>query len=418
MPDLLLAARPQIARQVAHWAMAASRLGELESLAAPAAWAGLERHLGQVLRRGMGDAIERLKRQAEVLQAQARAAETEVEVDQVARQLVLFRERYIRAELLVDFYADAINTRTNPQVAALLRACDVMAHRSMAELLEPLGKSAPPVLTYIDSGLGASILKAGLRLWDGRTHSAAAAIKLTRHNLYRPTALIHEAGHQAAHVVGWNEELGARLESGLGGGSVARSWAGWASEIAADAFAFVHTGYASVAGLHDVLAGDGAAVFRFIPDDPHPVSYVRVLLGTATCREMYGPGPWDALAKAWRRTHPLRGAPPHCEPLLRESIPLLPRIVEIVMRQPFGVFGGRPITALIDPGRVAPTALVELERKAGAALHTSQDWIWTECLRVLALNGYQAAVAPDRAKAILDEQEAWMLRLGQAVQAT
>ena len=34
-----------------------------------------------------------------------------------------------------------------------------------------------------------------------------AAIKVTRHNLQRPTALIHEAGHQVAHITGWNEEL-------------------------------------------------------------------------------------------------------------------------------------------------------------------------------------------------------------------
>mgnify|MGYP006993421107 CR=1 FL=1 len=37
----------------------------------------------------------------------------------------------------------------------------------MAQLLDQLGKSTPVVLTYIDKGLGASILKAGLRLWDG-----------------------------------------------------------------------------------------------------------------------------------------------------------------------------------------------------------------------------------------------------------
>lgn len=398
--------------------MAASRLGELDSLASPAAWAGLERHLRTVLRRGLGEAVERLKRQAAVLTAQARAAETEAEVDQVARQLVDFRDRYVRVELLVDFYADAINTRTNPRVAALLRACDVMAHRAMTDLLEPLGTSAPPVLTHINSGVGANVLKANLRLWDGRTLSPAAAIMLTRHNLYRPTALIHEAGHQAAHIVGWNAELAERLDQGLGGGTIGRTWAGWASEIAADAFAFIHTGYASVAGLHDVLAGDRSMVFRFLPNDPHPVSSLRVLLGTTTCRETYGPGPWDALASAWSRAHPPGDAPDHVAPLLRQSIPQLPRVVEIVMRTPYRSFAGRSLFDLIDPARVAPVALAELERSAGGALRSSHDWIWSECLRILALNGYQAAVAPERAKTVLAEQEAWMLRLGESVQTS
>ena len=52
--------------------------------------------------------------------------------------------------------------------AALLRACDTLAYRSMAQILDQIGQPTPAVLTYIDKGLGASILKAGLRLWDAR----------------------------------------------------------------------------------------------------------------------------------------------------------------------------------------------------------------------------------------------------------
>ena len=49
------------------------------------------------------------------------------------------------------------------------------ATKSMAPLLQPMGKSVPPVLTYIDKGLGASILKAGLRLWDGQTEKCCCS---------------------------------------------------------------------------------------------------------------------------------------------------------------------------------------------------------------------------------------------------
>ena len=65
----------------------------------------------------------------------------------------------------------------------------------MERALRPLGTPVPPVLTYVDKGLGASILRAGLRLWDGGSPSAVAAVKIARHNLVRPTALIHESGH-------------------------------------------------------------------------------------------------------------------------------------------------------------------------------------------------------------------------------
>ena len=131
------------------------------------------------------------------------------------RRLLEFERQYLRTERTLDFFADAINCRTNPQVAALLRACDTLAHRSMAQVLDAIGQTTPPAVTYLGEGRGASILKAHQRLWDGGEICPVAAIKVTRHNLLQPTALIHEAGHQVAAIVGWNEELAAALARGL-----------------------------------------------------------------------------------------------------------------------------------------------------------------------------------------------------------
>jgi hypothetical protein len=80
-------------------------------------------------------------------------------------------------------------------------------------------------------------------------------------------------------------------------------------------------------------------------------------------------------------------------------------------------FGGRPLISLVDPGRVKPEALAQLELRAGGALHTSQHWIWSECLRLLALSGLRAATMPERAHEALRRQEDWMMRLGMAVKA-
>ncbi|HKG32863.1 MAG TPA: hypothetical protein VKB22_03960 [Gemmatimonadales bacterium] len=361
--------------------------------------------------------MNRLQKEAAVLRAQFNAAQTADDLERVRALVVAFRGRYTRTETLVDFYGDAVNARTNPDIAALLRACDEMAVRSMAQVLDPLGKTIPPVLTYVDKGLGASILKAGLRLWDGGTLSAVAAVKITFHNLFRPTALIHETGHQAAHITGWNEELAEALERSLPGAprDVAEVWGSWASEIAADTFAFAHTGYAAVVSLCDVLSGDEATVFQLRPGDPHPIPYIRVLLGTEMCTRFFGAGPWDDLASTWTRSYPLENAAGHgTEALLRRSLPLLPRVVELCLRTPMRAFGGRPLISLLDPGRVKPEALAQLELRAGGGLHTSQHWIWSECLRLLALSGLRAATMPERAPEILKRQEDWMMRLGMA----
>jgi hypothetical protein len=412
------AIQDQTERQVAHWTLAASRL-KLDDLASPEAWAYLEQYLGVSLRRHLTAVIDRLVGQAAVLTAMQRAAQSPTAAAEVRRKLLEFRHQYLRTETTLDFFADAINGRTNPRIAALLRACDTLAQRSMSQLLDQIGKTTPVALTYPDKGVGASILKAGLRLWDGGEACPVASIKIVRHNLLRPTALIHEAGHQAAHIAGWNAELTATLSKGISARSseLADVWASWSTEIAADAFGFAHTGFASVASLHDVLAGDLSMVFRFTPGDPHPVSYLRVLLGVETCRYFYGDGPWDSLALAWRALHPLTGAPSETRSLVEDSLPILQTVVRLTLDTPMRSFNGRPLRALIQPERVSPAALDELEKRIGPALFTSAHWLWTEPLRILALTGLQLASRPRDLTDILQSQEQAMLRLGGALQA-
>ncbi len=418
MVNQIQAVQIQTERQIAHWTLAAARL-KLDDLASLEAWGRLERYLGVSLRRHLTNVIDRLQGDANVLTAMQRAAHSPTAMAEVRRKLLAFRKQYLRTETTLDFFAHAINVRTNPQMAALLRACDTLAYRSMTQLLDQIGKTTPIALTYLDKGLGASILKAGLRLWDGGEVSPVAAIKIVHHNLLQPTALIHEAGHQVAHIAGWNEELAATLSQGISGRSseLADAWASWSSEIAADAFAFVHTGFASVAALHDVLAGDLPMVFRYTPGDPHPVSYVRVLLGVEMCRYFYGAGPWDDLALSWTTLHPMNQAPSDARSLLEDSQPILNSVVRLTLDTPMRAFDGRSLRALIPPERVSPAALSELDGRIGAALFTSAHWLWSEPLRILALTGLQLASRPRDLNDILNLQEQAMLRLGGALQA-
>ena len=418
MRDPVQAVRAQTERQVAHWCLAASRLN-LNDLAAPEAWGGLEQYLGVALRRHLQGVIDRLREGADVLASMSRAAHTPTALAAVRQRVLAFRRQFLRAETTLDYFADAIGTRTNVRTAALLRACDTLAYRSMAQILDATGHSTPAVLTYIDKGLGASILKAGLRLWDGGDASPVAAVKITRHNMLRPTAAIHEAGHQVAHITGWNDELASELSRALSPLSrdAADAWSGWASEIAADAIAFVHTGFASVAALHDVLAGEFPAVFRHTPGDPHPICYLRVLMGVEMCRRFYGEGPWDDLALAWTLLHSTQRAPRETRRLLDDSVPVLKTVVTVTLDTPMRAFQNRPLRAIVLPERVSPGSLTEMANRIGPALFTSTHWLWTECLRILALTGLQLATRPRDVADILKLQEESMLRLGGALQA-
>lgn len=394
--DETAAVRLQLERQISHWEAATEGLRHPDDFASEGAWRSLEQYLDRAVRSSLRGSTGRLQAEISGLRAQLRGATTLAHYTEVERRLQRFRKLYTQVETVVGFFGEAVNTRTNPELGTHLRTLDRLAERSMQAVLTPLGRETPPVLTYVDKGLGASILRAGIRLWDGAL-SPAAAIKITRHNLFRPTSLIHETGHQVAHLLGWNDEAGATILRALGAEPpLAGLWASWVSESTADAFAFAHTGYAAVVALHDVVANEIETVLRLIPGDPHPVAYIRVLLGVEMCRRFYGTGPWDELAAAWRLTHPLTSADPTVATVLARSINVLPNLVDILLTRPMRSLGGRGLAQLVDPGRVHPLTLERLAAAAGPSLFTSPHWAATEPLRITALTGLRIALDPNQ----------------------
>jgi hypothetical protein len=401
--------RSERLRELEHWRLATDRLANLNLLASDSAWQALEHYTGVALRDMLKASVMGLVKSVERLEAKLKATPLGQE-GQLRPDFLALRQAFLRTETTLDFYADALATRSQPQMATMLRACDHIATRGMAEALSPLGRHVPAVLTYLDKGLGASILKAGIRLWDPGVENSIAAIKAVRHNLLRPTALLHEAGHQIAHTTRWNEELAAALRNGLfEDPAVADLWESWASEIAGDAFAFVHTGFAELVALRDVVAGSDATVFQILPGDPHPCGWIRVLLNVEFCRRCYGQGPWDNLASVWLIDYPLEKAPTDISQLLAASQKALPKIVDVVLHTSYRAFGGRSLAQLINPQRVSPTALEQLKREASLA---SPYWLWNEAIRLLAMTGYRTGLGAREARAGIDEQEQFMLQLG------
>lgn len=411
------ATRDSLVRQINHWQEAALRLENLDRLASSVAWQGVDQSISSVVRSSLQASVAEVIALGNTLKSQMAAGSGPDADKSLKRGLLHLRERYLKAEETVHFFTVALNSRTTPNTAALLRACDILCRKSMQELLNPLGKETPAVFTYIDKGVGASILKAGLPLWDGRK-SAVAAVKITQHNLFRPTAIIHETGHQIAHILDWNRELSESLNRSLDRHSavVSSAFASWASEIAADAYAFVHCGFAAVASLNDVVSGMPQAVFAYHTFDPHPIAYIRVLLNVEMCRQFYGPGPWDDLEEAFKSEYDIEKVDYASVGLIKLCIAALPDAASIILRRPYRAFGNRALSQVIDPGRVSPKALQKLEYLAGPSLFTSHAWIWKESLRLLALVGYQIGLGRGDLPALYKLQEAWMIKLGFSVE--
>jgi hypothetical protein len=409
--DLDDVTREQLATEIAHWGYAIAALQDLDALASASAWAGLEVYLRTGLRARLLSVVSGLGLEAAALDT-AFSAGTPVPV--VRERLLRLRARYLQIETVVDFFGDALAMRANPPTAAILRGLDTLASDSMDAALRPLGLESPPALVYFDKGLGASILRAGVRLWDRANPSPAAAIKLTRHNASHPTALFHETGHQVGHLTGWNLELAQALRRTLAPRSteLADMWEGWASEVAADVYAFALAGWAPLPALANVVDGMTPWVYRVIPGDPHPFPWIRVMFNAALCRSWYGHGAWDRIAAAWAARHPPARVPGDAGRLARLSVTALRDIVDVCTRAPMRAFGGRPLTALIDPRRASPRALAAFAQRAGPSMLTSTYLERRESIRILTWLAIRATLDPKHARQHGRQLEEWLARVG------
>ena len=407
------AQRATLTTELRHWRQAVVALADLDAVASPPAWAGLESYLGKRVRDGLAETTHRLRLQADRVGAELAAAAGPGELAAVRRSLLRLRRRYLQVETVVAFFGDAVMSRSNQRLGEVLRGLDALAVMSMERVLVPLGIDVPPVLTYLDKGLGASILRVRARLWDASL-SPVAAIKITHHNLFQPTSLVHETGHQVAHLTGWNGELAAALAAELAPRAPlsARIWHSWASEVAGDVYAFALLGYAPLPALATVVDGSSAAVFRLPLGDPHPFGWLRVQFNAALCRSWFGAGPWDELAATWADRHPVERAGPLAAQVVRESLPMLPRLVEVCTRRPMKAFRGQPLAALADPGRVSPSALAELADRAGPSLYTSTYLQRLDALRILAWSVVRSQHGTPSLDGGSSEVEAWLRTLG------
>ena len=404
----LLAA--DLERQVAHWLAAARTFRDAEEFASLEAWRSVEREIGTPLRRQLHDVVEELVRMGDSTSALVAAARRDPsQTNAAAAAVQRFRRRYTQVDVTLDFVGDAVNSRSSRVLRAALTTLDRLAVASMAPVLERANKPVPRALVYQDKGTGASILRAGVRLWVPGAVMPVAAIKIVRHNLYRPTSLFHETGHQVAHLTGWTAATRESIAKALSDDSKLQAmWTAWASEIAADVYAFLHTGYASIAALYDVV-GDAQTILRWPIGDPHPIGWLRTALGCEFSRRCFGaPGPWNVLQRAMESRFPATLADATVQPLLERSMAAMPRIAEACLLAPVPALGGKPMTSVLDPARVSPAALGELERAGGAALWTSPHWRHKEGIRIVALAGLREAERPETAAQWIDRARIWL----------
>ena len=248
-----------------------------------------------------------------------------------------FRRRYIQVDTTLDFLGDAVNSRTSPQLRAALSTLDRLAVASMTPVLRA-GQQAGSARAGLSGqghrrldpasrrpALGARSGHAGRRDQDRAPQSLSSDLAVPRNRAPgRPPHRLdcRPCAPRSRAALADDAELSAM-------------WTPWASEIAADVFAFLHTGYASVAALYDVVGDardDPALAGRRSASDrlaAHRCSAAR-LHGSASARPVHG----TRCSVRCRRSFPVTAADATLQPLLVRSMAAMPRIAAACLSAP------------------------------------------------------------------------------------
>lgn len=289
--------------------------------------------------------------------------------DEMQRRFTFLRLRFNTEITQFELFADALSQRGDTELGTWLAGMDVAAEDALAL---PGMPGLPPLLCYVDQGLGGAIRRARTRL-PGGGENPVAIVRMPRERMVGAgiaSSLMHEVGHQAAAVLdllpGLVQELDRRAQAAPP--AQRETWlllTRWISEIAADFWAVGTVGIASTHGLVSVLALPRAFVFRGGMDDPHPIPWVRVHLSCAMGEALYPDPQWAAFAAVWRTLYPQEGLPPEARARMAALVAAAPEFVRLLAEHRPAALGGRALADLFPLASRQPARLVADWRELG-----------------------------------------------------
>ena len=223
------------------------------------------------------------------------------------RRFVFLRLRFNAVLTQLELFNQVISQRCESEQGVWLSGLDVVSSDALAL---PGYYSAPPVICYLDRGVGAAIRRARTRL-PGGGENPVAIIRVPRERMIGSgiaSSLIHEVGHQGAALLGLVNSLRPALRSKQRRAAdplVWRLWERWISEIVADFWSVARLGIVSTLGLAQVVSLPRPFVFRVNLDDPHPMPWIRVRLSCAIGDALNPHPQWERVARMWESYYPL-----------------------------------------------------------------------------------------------------------------
>lgn len=276
--------------------------------------------------------------------------------EQAQRRFTFLRLRFNAILTHFDLFSSAISQRSENESGVWLAGLDAVAADALAlpPFLDP-----PPVLCYLDKGLGAAIRRARTRL-PGGGRNPVALVRMPRERMIGcgiASSLVHEVGHQASALLGLVPAIREGMRPHLSDGRAWVHWDRWISEIVADFWSIARIGIGSTLGLMQVVSLPRPFVFRPNEDDPHPMPWIRVMLSTAIGQELYPHPQWKQVAELWESYYPPAGLAEPAAGLVRSLSDAIPEFVSFLVNYCPPQLGGFTLAQAMDPAARKPERL-------------------------------------------------------------
>jgi len=289
------------------------------------------------------------------------ARATGVDAEEAQRRFTMLRLRFNRVLTHFDLFDNVVAQRSDAETGVWLSGLDNVS----ADALYLRGGyyETPPVVCYLDRGMGAAIRRARTRRPLGGTNPVAI-IKIPRERMVGngiTSSRFHECGHQAAALLGLLESLRPvlrrRVESSRSDDVAWRYWERWISEVVADLWSVARAGVSSTMGLMSVVSLLRPFVFRLNPDDPYPAPWIRVKLSAALGRAFYPQPAWDRLVRLWESYYPIHELDPGRRAVFAELEQSIPALVDMLVNHRPPALEGASLIEALDLDELMPVRL-------------------------------------------------------------
>jgi hypothetical protein len=303
-----------------------------------------------------------LKQRVQDFLSWLRSAGRSASPEEAQRRFTFLRLRFNAVLTQLDVFNNVITQRSESETGVWLSGLDVVSADALAL---PGYYAAPPVICYLDRGVGAAIRRARTRL-PGGGENPVAIIRVPRERMVGSgiaSSLIHEVGHQGAALLELVPSLRLVLKARQGASDaplVWQLWERWISEIIADFWSIARVGVASTMGLIGVVSLPRPFVFRLNLDDPHPVPWIRVKLSCAIGNALYPHPQWQRLAHVWESYYPVTGLDDKRRQLLRSLETSMPEFTRVLNNHRPEALRGRSLLEAMATAERTPARLTAL----------------------------------------------------------